>query len=135
MDRLARSTSLTCRMLLPAAALSIMLLATAPVQAGERRVELVMFELGTCIVCAVWNDAVGKTYAETFPGSRAPLRRVDLIRPRPEDLRHIAGIRGTPTFVLLDEGREIGRIVGYANPDGFWNELRALLVRMREARG
>lgn len=93
-----------------------------------------MFELGTCIVCAVWNDAVGETYAETFLGSRAPLRRVDLIKPRTEDLKHIAGVRGTPTFVLLDEGREIGRIVGYANPDGFWNELRALLVRMREAR-
>lgn len=101
------------------AALLIVLLAALPAQAEDRRTELVMFELGTCIYCAVWNDAVGRTYAETLPGQRAPLRRVFLTDTRPVDLKHIAGIRMTPTFVLLDEGREIGRIHGYASPELF----------------
>lgn len=117
------------------AALVILLLTPTAVAAGERRAQLVMFELGTCIYCAVWNDAVGKTYADTFPGSRAPLRRVYLTDPRPDDLKHVAGIRGTPIFVLLDDGREVGRIVGYATPELFWSQLRALLVKMRQARG
>lgn len=116
------------------AALALVLLASAPTQAGERRAELVMFELGTCIYCAVWNDAVGKTYADTLPGKRAPLRRVDLTDPRADDLKHIAGVRMTPTFVLLDDGREVGRIQGYANEDLFWTQLRGLLIRMRDER-
>ena len=135
MDRLARSVTLTGRIWRLGAMLSFLLLATAPAQAGERRVELVMFELGTCIYCAVWNDAVGKTYADSVPGKHAPLRRVFLTDPRPDDLKHIAGVRMTPTFILLDNGHEVGRIQGYANENLFWTQLRALLVQMRDARG
>lgn len=114
----------------------ILLMVSAAASAAEdrRQVELVMFELGTCIYCAVWNDAVGKTYAATVAGRRAPLRRVYLTDPRPDDLKDVAGIRMTPTFVLLDEGREIGRIHGYANSDLFWSELKRLLHRMTQAR-
>lgn len=116
------------------AVLLIVLLAPAALQAGERRTELVMFELGTCIYCAVWNDAVGRTYAETLPGKRAPLRRVYLTEPRPDDLKHITGVRMTPTFVLLDEGREVGRIHGYASPGQFWDQLGILLQKMTRER-
>lgn len=73
-------------------------------QAEPSRTELVMFELGTCIYCAVWNDAVGRGYYETTLGQRAPLRRVDLRHRRPDDLLHVTGVRMTPTFVLLHGG-------------------------------
>jgi thioredoxin-related protein len=119
-----------------AAFVLLMGLASGPVQAGsERNTELVMFELGTCIYCAVWNDAVGHTYDDTLAGKRAPLRRVFLTDPRPDDLKHVLGVRMTPTFVLLDEGREVGRIHGYANPQLFWNLLSGLLQKMTEERG
>lgn len=117
-----------------AAAILVILLAAGPAGAEQRRAELVMFELGTCIYCAVWNDAVGATYAGTSAGKRAPLRRVSLSEPRPDDLKHIAGVRMTPTFVLLDAGREVGRIQGYANADLFWSELRRLLGKMTAER-
>lgn len=119
---------------LGAALVVLLLLPLAAVQAGERRVELVMFELGTCIYCAVWNDGVGRSYADTLPGQRAPLRRVSLTEPRPDDLTHVAGVRMTPTFVLLDEGREVGRIHGYANAELFWSELGRLLAKMTAER-
>lgn len=119
---------------LKAALIALVVFSGTSVQAGERRVELVMFELGTCIYCAVWNDAVGRTYADTVPGQRAPLRRVSLTDPRPDDLTHVVGVRMTPTFVLLDEGREVGRIQGYANAELFWSELGRLLAKMTAER-
>jgi thioredoxin-related protein len=96
-------------------------------QADGARTELVMFELGTCIYCAVWNDAVGRGYAETTLGQRAPLRRVDLRHRRPDDLRHVTGVRMTPTFVLLHGEQEVGRILGYVDGPNFWRQLQALM--------
>ncbi|MDF1736556.1 MAG: thioredoxin family protein [Minwuia sp.] len=96
-------------------------------QAAEPRTELVMFELGTCIYCAVWNDAVGRDYGETTLGQRAPLRRVDLRHHRPDDLQHVTGVRMTPTFVLLHGGQEVGRILGYIDSRSFWQQLQALM--------
>lgn len=96
-------------------------------QAEPSRTELVMFELGTCIYCAVWNDAVGRGYHETTLGQRAPLRRVDLRHRRPDDLLHVTGVRMTPTFVLLHGGQEVGRILGYVDSPNFWRQLQALM--------
>jgi len=96
-------------------------------QAVEQETELVMFELGTCIYCAVWNDAVGRSYGETTLGQRAPLRRVDLRQRRPDDLQHVTGVRMTPTFVLLHGGQEVGRILGYVDSANFWRQLQALM--------
>lgn len=95
-----------------------------------KRTELVMFELGTCIYCAVWNDAVGTGYAETSAGARAPLRRVDLREPRPDDLQQVTGVRMTPTFVLMHRGAEVGRIHGYADAETFWQQMRDLLWKV-----
>ena len=36
----------------------------------------------------------------------------------------------TPTFVLMDGGREIGRIVGYPGEDFFWSLLGELVQRL-----
>jgi thioredoxin-related protein len=39
-------------------------------------------------------------------------------------------VRYTPTFVVVDNGREIGRITGYVNDDAFWGLLAALATRI-----
>ena len=36
----------------------------------------------------------------------------------------------TPTFVLVEDGKEIGRIEGYPGEDFFWPMLGALLDRL-----
>jgi len=89
--------------------------------------ELVMFETEGCPWCAAWNRDVGTIYTKTEEGQRAPLRRVDVDAPRPADLQHILGIVYTPTFVLVEGGREVGRIVGYPGDDHFWGLLGELL--------
>ncbi|MBL3206218.1 thioredoxin family protein, partial [Klebsiella pneumoniae] len=38
--------------------------------------------------------------------------------------------RYTPTFILVDGGREIGRIEGYPGADFFWGLLERLAQRL-----
>ena len=97
--------------------------------------ELVMFDSATCPWCKSWTRDVGGVYPKTEEGRRAPLRRVDIHAPRPADLRHIEGVVYTPTFVLLDDGREMGRIVGYPGEDHFWGLLGELFGKLPPGAG
>ena len=103
-------------------------LAAAPGVA--RAAELVMFESPVCEWCAVWEREVGVVYHKTEEGRRAPLRRVSLAGRRPSDLTDLAGIVYTPTFVLIEHGRERGRILGYPGEAHFWGLLGELIRRL-----
>lgn len=92
--------------------------------------ELVMFEAKGCPYCARWNAEIGKTYALTEEARRLPLRRVDIDEARPADLKDIGGVRFTPTFVAMVDGREIGRIVGYLGEDQFYGLLSKIVLRL-----
>ena len=96
--------------------------------------ELIMFEQDFCEWCEAWNRDVGVIYDKTPEGKRAPLRRVDIYQKRPDDLKFIRKSRFTPTFVLIHEGREIGRIRGYPGEDFFWGMLGELLAKVPVAR-
>lgn len=97
--------------------------------------ELVMFETPACIWCEAWNREVGGVYHKTEAGRLAPLRRVELYGPRPEDLRGIEDIVYTPTFVMMDRGREVGRIDGYPGDEHFWGLLSVLVKKLRASPG
>ncbi len=102
-----------------------MVLSAAPVQAA---VELVMFEAPGCVWCARWNSEIGAVYPRTAEGRTAPIRRVDIARA--DEAWLAKPVRYTPTFVLHDGGREVGRITGYANDAAFWGLLGAMLARI-----
>lgn len=89
--------------------------------------ELIMFAEAGCPWCARWDKEVGVLYDETPEGKRAPLRRLDIHAPLPDDLKFLTRGRYTPTFVLIDNGREIGRIRGYPGEDFFWGLLSEML--------
>lgn len=92
--------------------------------------ELVMFEQAGCPWCAEFNRKIGPIYPKTDEGKRAPLRRLDITQPLPVDLAFIKIERLTPLFVLVDQGREIGRIRGYPGEDHFWGLLGALIKQL-----
>ncbi|NAZ35682.1 transcriptional regulator [Rubellimicrobium sp. CFH 75288] len=95
-----------------------------------RALELVMVEQAGCAWCARWDREVAPEYPLTEEGQAAPLRRIDLHQPVPDDLVLQSRPRLTPTFVLVDdEGRELGRIEGYPGEDFFWGLLGVLLER------
>lgn len=101
---------------------------------APRAAELVMFESEGCPWCRAWDQEVGRIYAKTKEAEVLPLRRVPLNAPRPADLQHVRGILYTPTFVILEQGVEVGRIQGYPGEDAFWWQLSELIGRLERLR-
>jgi thioredoxin-related protein len=95
--------------------------------------ELIMFEQAGCGWCEAFDREIGPIYHKTTEGQRAPLRRVDIDQPVPQDLAFIAVERLAPVFVLVDNGREIGRIRGYPGEDHFWGLLGVLIKKLDTA--
>jgi hypothetical protein len=88
--------------------------------------ELVMYRRDGYPWCAKWDREIGPIYPKTEFTHRAPLRMVNL--DRDADLGIVHGpIRYTPTFVLVDGGKEVGRIEGYPGDEFFWARLENLL--------
>lgn len=86
-----------------------------------------MFEQPFCEWCENWKADVGIIYAKTRVGRRLPIRNVDIHQKRPADLSKIKPVIFTPTFVLVQDGAEIGRILGYTGEDQFWGLLDQLM--------
>jgi len=101
---------------------------TAPDAARLARTDaatLIMVDNPACQYCRRWNKEVGAGYARTPEGRAAPLKRVGR---NSKALSGLAPVVYTPTFILVREGREVGRITGYPGQFFFWEELSALLA-------
>ena len=100
----------------------------APVTATAA--ELLVLEKAGCPYCVRFEAEVGRIYDRTAEGRRAPLRRLDNEAPFPEAYRFVAPDRITPTFVLVDGGREIARLRGYPGEDFFYGALGVMLEKL-----
>ena len=90
---------------------------------------LVMFEQEDCHFCERWLAEIGDRYHLTDEGKKAPLQRVMLGGQLPSGFS-ATDISVTPTFVLLNEGREVARLVGYAGDEFFWIQMQELLDKL-----
>ena len=111
------------------------ILPSAPVLAmgpmGEptgKGIELMMVEEDGCVWCARWKKEIGPIYPKTEEGKKAPLRTIDKHRGLPDGITTARGLFFTPTFVLLVDGVEAGRIEGYPGEDFFWGLLAQLVA-------
>lgn len=104
-------------------------LAIYPVAAAE----LIMLERPGCPWCARFDAEIAPAWPNTAEGQRAPLRRVDITEPWPEDLAGIQKEIFTPTFILMEEGKEIGRLRGYAGNEFFWYLIGDLIAELPAA--
>lgn len=111
---------------LHAAALALFMGLSVPVMAAE----MVMLEQPGCAWCKRFNDEIAPAWPKTEQGKRAPLRRINIHEPLPADLANIAVERFTPTFVLVDEGREIARLRGYPGDEFFWALVDEMLAKL-----
>lgn len=87
-------------------------------------VQLVMVDDLGCPYCARWDLEVGGGYANSAEGRHAPLVR---IRRGDRRLAAFKAITHTPTFIVLDNGSEAGRITGYPGAHFFWPMLEEIL--------
>jgi hypothetical protein len=92
--------------------------------------ELLMIEEPGCVYCARFNREIGPAYPKTDEGKLAPLRRLQLSDPWPASLAAVRNATVTPTFILVENGVEIDRLVGYPGDEHFWFLLSQMLEKL-----
>lgn len=110
-------------LLRPLAAGAMLLALALPAAAAE----LVMIDREGCGYCIAWKKQIGPAYPNTDLGQFAPLRIVNIREGTPEGMTFARPVLFTPTFILVDEGQELGRIEGYPGEDFFWGLLEKML--------
>lgn len=99
----------------------------APSGAARAELVLAMFEQSGCAYCIMWDNEIGPIYPKTTEGAVAPLRKFELRAKLPADVALTSPPQFTPTFVLLRDGVEIGRLEGYPGEDFFWGLIGKML--------
>lgn len=108
-------------------ALGVLCVLLALTMSAAQAAELVMYRRAGCPYCMAWDREIGPIYPKTEIGQRLPLRQVDV--ERGDASVHLTSpIRFTPTFVLVEDGREKARIEGYPGEFFFWGLLEKLLL-------
>jgi len=118
------------------AALTLMALSVAPVRAlvdletsalPDGRFEVLVVEIDNCIYCGLFRRDVAPAYTTSPRAKSAPLRYVNINAPDVDRLSLQAPIDTVPTVLVVDNGREVGRISGYVGPEFFFHSLSQLL--------
>lgn len=95
-----------------------------------RATELVVLEQPGCPWCRQFNAEIAQAWPNTPEGRIAPLRRVDITEPWPKDLADVQRERFTPSFILMHEGKEVGRLRGYVGDEFFWFRIGELIAKL-----
>jgi thioredoxin-related protein len=93
--------------------------------------EVLIFEHPDCTYCQAFRRQVLPRYREEVGSSGAPLRFVDIVTNDASALALNGRIEVVPTAVVMREGREVDRIVGYWGPTNFFRLLAHILGRMQ----
>lgn len=121
----ARASSVACAALLLAILSVLARGPSALAHVDAPGVTLMMVEEPGCHFCRKWHAEIGPGYSSTAEGRFAPLKRV--VGRGARELQGLAPVVYTPTFIVMREGRELGRLAGYPGADYFYPELKPLL--------
>ena len=81
---------------------------------------LVMVTSDYCPFCRAWERDVGAVYDKSPYASVLPLTRVDVGSGMPAGVALLKPVVGTPTFLIIRDGKEIERQRGYDDAEMFW---------------
>lgn len=87
---------------------------------GLQAAELVMYEAVGCPYCKQWLTEVGPGYPASEQGRRAPLVRQMIKDPPRPGVTLAAPIAIVPTFVVIEQGKEVGRLTGFIGTEFFY---------------
>jgi hypothetical protein len=100
--------------------LAISMNGAGSVKAADSLGQLVMITSSHCPWCEAFEDDIGRGYYRTEEALIYPLSRHDFYEEMPDDLRHLTPATMTPTFIVMRDGLEVGRIIGYPGAELFW---------------
>ncbi len=89
--------------------------------------ELIVIEARGCPMCRLFRDEIAPAYRATARAKQAPLRFVDVSFTDPATLNLAAPIEIVPTIILMRDGAEIDRLVGYTGPEIFMSVVGKML--------
>ncbi len=96
----------------------------------SKAAELIMLEEEGCPWCDLWREEVGDIYPVTEEGKKLPLRAINIHDALPDDLAFMTKGNYTPTFVVVEDGKEYGRIRGYPGESFFWGLLSVIIDKL-----
>lgn len=94
---------------------------------GTAAAELIMIEVDNCIYCEVFRRDVLPAYMASPRSKEAPIRFVDYNAPAADELPLNAPVSIVPTFVMVRENKEVGRIPGYVGRAEFFRAVTRML--------
>ncbi len=95
-------------------------------------VQLMMVEQDGCPWCERWKAEIGPIYPKTAEGRIAPLVKVMIHAPLEKGITLNSPPVYTPTFILLNDGQEVGRIEGYQSDEFFWWFMETMIKKLPE---
>ena len=81
---------------------------------------LIMVTSDHCPYCQAWELDVGAVYDKSPYAAKLPLTRVGIGIKMPENVAIKKPVVGTPTFLIIRDGREIDRQRGYIDAEMFF---------------
>lgn len=106
------------------AGLVLMTITPSAIAAGG--VRLIMVEQDGCRYCIEWDREIAPKYPKSAEGRFAPLQRA---KRGDATLKTFNPVIYTPTFLVVRNGEEVGRVTGYAGQMFFYEELDEQLAK------
>lgn len=91
--------------------------------------ELVVFEADGCVYCEVFRTDVLPLYRSSQIGRETPIRFINVSRSDETGMRLSSAITVAPTVVLMHQGQEVDRIIGYTGPFNFMKLVAYMMGR------
>ena len=101
-------------------AFALALTFAASLQTAVADSRLIMVTSDYCPSCQAWELDVGKVYDKSPYATTLPLTRVEIGSKMPGGVTFEKPVVGTPTFLIIHNGQEIGRQNGYIDAEMFW---------------
>lgn len=96
--------------------------------AGSATMELVVMEAPGCTYCTLFRRDVLPSYENSERAKDVPIRFVDINDEAADALGLDGPVDVVPTFVVLKNNKEVGRIPGYTGPEIFFHTINYLLA-------
>jgi thioredoxin-related protein len=104
-------------------------LSEAAIEPGAEPIplELLVLEARGCPMCQLFRDEIAPLYRITSRARRAPLRFVDVAHTDLDAMGLAAPVQIIPTVILMRDGHEVDRLVGYTGPETFMRAMSHML--------
>lgn len=89
--------------------------------------EIIMIEVEGCVYCKVFRRNVLPVYQDSPRGKEVPIRFVDYNTQAAAELPLNGPVTIVPTFVMMKDNREVGRLPGYVGRSEFLRAVTHML--------